>query len=268
MVRRHVLTPRAALVALGVPAAFAGMWALLALPSAAQASTSTDTTTATILAAPAAVTTTRDFSVHRAAVLDARRIVDRAFVVDTEDPVAFITIDDGVVKDEHALALVRESQVPITAFVSTWTVKDRADYFTAITEWGSIQNHTATHANLTEDTTDLRHELCYSQKFFKRTFGERPWILRPPYGAGAEESDVLRTAMTCGMSDVVLWDALVQDGAVSSSRPIEAGSVLLLHFTDELHNDLRAALDAIEAAGLQPANLADYLPRPSTKQGE
>ncbi len=255
-------SPRGALVAFGVPAAFVATAVAQGLPLAPAQATSAQATSALSTTTTAVA---RDFSVHRAAVLDARRIVHRAFTVNTDDPVAFLTIDDGVVKDHKALAYVRAHQVPITAFVSTWTVKDRADYFTQITQWGSIQNHSATHASFARRTTDLDHEICYSQRFLDRTFGVRPWMIRPPYGAGAENATVLRTAMKCGVREVVLWDAYVHEGTLSSTRPLAPGTVVLLHFSKNLVRDLRVAMAALDEAGLSPANLADYLPRPAAR---
>ena len=72
------------------------------------------------------------------------------------------------------------------------------------------------------------------------------------------------TAIRCGISRFVMWDAVVEHGRVIRSgaglRP--GASVVLLHFTPDLEKDLRAAVRAIRRAGLRPADLADYLPAP------
>lgn len=182
--------------------------------------------------------------------------------VRTDDRVAFITIDDGVHKDPAALAYVQERSLPVTAFVSTWTIKDRADYFTQLAQWGSIQNHSATHASLAAADTDLAHEICYSQKALRKAFGSASWMLRPPYGAGAERFGTVITSQRCRIGEIVMWDATVQDGKVRyANGKLRPGSILLLHFVPDLERDLKAAVRAIRAAGLEPANLADYLPR-------
>lgn len=183
-----------------------------------------------------------------------------SYSVPTDDPVAFLTIDDGVHRPEDALAYVQAEQLPVTAFLTTWTVGGHADYFSAITQWGSVQNHTTDHASLAEPDTSLNREICRAQRTLRRGFGSRPWMLRPPYGAGADRPDVARTAAGCGISQIVMWDASVNRGRVAMARgELRPGSILLLHFRPELAKDLQAAVAAIRAAGLEPANLGDYL---------
>jgi peptidoglycan/xylan/chitin deacetylase (PgdA/CDA1 family) len=123
-----------------------------------------------------------------------------SFRMPTTDRVAFITIDDGVTKDARGLRYVEATRLPVTAFVSAWTVKDRARYFQRITRWGSVQNHSATHATLARSSTDLDHEICYTQRKLARDFGTRPWMLRPPYGAGSSRQEVQVTAASASSS--------------------------------------------------------------------
>ncbi len=179
------------------------------------------------------------------------------------DRVVFITIDDGVKKDKAGLRYVERTKLPVTSFISAWAVKDSARYFTRISRWGSIQNHSATHASMARSSTDLEHEICYTQRALARDFGEKPWLMRPPYGAGSKRMEVQVTAARCGISDIVMWDAVVDSGQVSSANDrLRPGSIILLHFTPSLEKDLKAAVRAARKAGLTPASLADYLPRP------
>ncbi len=187
-----------------------------------------------------------------------------SYSVKTKDPVAFITIDDGVHRPDDALAYVRSQQLPVTAFLTTWTVGSNAAYFTDITEWGSVQNHTVSHASFDKSDTSLSIEICKAQRILRKDFGSRPWMLRPPYGAGADRTDVKRTAQGCGINQIVMWDASVNRGKVAKARgELLPGSIVLLHFRPELKSDLEAAVRAIREAGLRPANLADYLTRPA-----
>ncbi len=249
-----VLRARALAVAAGVPALFVLMAAGLTFGSETPSATAAET-----VAAPRVVTS----GVARQAA--GYRPMDRIYTVATTDPVAFITIDDGIVKDRKGLAYAEANELPITAFLSTWTIKDEADYFTRLTRWGSIQNHSATHASLAKADTDLDHELCYSQRAFAKAFGAQPWLVRPPYGAGGDRLRTQITAQACGLEQIVMWDAVVERGKVSvSGGSLKPGSVVLLHFGDSLAKDLKAAVKAIRAAGLSPANLADYLPDRST----
>lgn len=257
-----VVRARALAVAAGVPAAFALLAALLtASPAATAAAEPAGTRSGGSSGTPSG-----GFSVTHPYVGRSVPAVPRHFTIRTDDPVAFITIDDGVHTPRAALRFVQEHQVPITAFVSAWTVKDRTriDYFAAITQWGSVQNHSATHASLARSRTDLDHEICYPQRAFARDFGRRPWLLRPPYGEGSERLMTQVTARRCGISDIVLWDAVVEDGVVVPvGNGLKPGSVLLLHFGPDLAADLRAAVRAVHSAGLTPASIADYLPEPS-----
>jgi peptidoglycan/xylan/chitin deacetylase (PgdA/CDA1 family) len=187
-----------------------------------------------------------------------------SFNVASTDRVGFITIDDGVTKDMRGLRYVEDNRVPVTAFVSAWTVKDRARYFQRITRWGSVQNHSATHASMARSSTDLDHEICYTQRALARSFGAKPWMLRPPYGAGYSRQETQLTAARCGISDIVMWDAVVEDGRLTEvGNGLRPGAIVLLHFTPRLEKDLRAAVRALRKAGLAPADLADYLPPPS-----
>ena len=157
--------------------------------------------------------------------------------------------------------LVERGRIPITAFLTTWTIKDQAEYFRRITRWGSIQNHTATHASLARSSTDLDHEICGAQRVLKRTFGTKPWLMRPPYGQGFARMETQVTARRCGVQRMVMWDAVIDRGRLSiTNGRLRAGDVVLLHFTPHLAHDLQVALRAAHRAGLAPASLADYLP--------
>ena len=257
-----VFRARALAVAAGVPAAFALLAAALTVGSSAPAATAAEPAVDTVASADAAAGAGAGFAVTHPSIRAAYPPMSLTYRVRTDDPVAFITIDDGVHKDVDGLRFVEQRRLPVTAFVSAWTVKDRARYFERITRWGSIQNHTATHASLERSRTDLDHEICYSQRALARDFGERPWMIRPPYGAGSTRLDMQITAGRCGLSEVVLWDAVVADGRLSvAGGTLRPGSVVLLHFTPDLAKDLRVAVRAIRDAGLVPADLAEYRPR-------
>ena len=255
------LRARALAVATGVPAAFVLLATALGFGTSSAPATAAEPAMAVV-----------PFSVVRDLVRPTGPGVPVSFRVRVAgttkalDPnVVFITIDDGVTKDMRGLRYVERWQLPVTAFLSTWTVKDRAAYFTRLTRWGSVQNHSATHASMARSTTDLDHEICYAQRALTKDFGQRPWIMRPPYGAGPSRMEVQVTARRCGIEQVVLWDAVVENGRLTEvGNGLRPGSVILLHFTPNLEKDLKAAVRAARAAGLRPADLASYLPRSSS----
>lgn len=186
--------------------------------------------------------------------------------VDTKDPVVFITIDDGIITSGSALTYVEQRRIPITSFLTSAQVtKAKARYFKRISRWGSVQNHTTTHASLdTGDAGLIRRQVCPVQGDFNRTFGERPWMLRPPYGAGPSGWTLHSVVKGCGIADIVMWDTVVDQGRLSSryGDGLQPGSVILLHYTSNLETDLKVAVRAARARGLRPANLADYLTTP------
>lgn len=258
-----VFRARALVVATGVPLAFAVLATVLAVGSAGASATGRPVASASPSPAPTddAFPDAPGWSVRRDLVRSSVPAMPVPSRVRTTDPVVFITVDDGVTKSPAALRLVESRRVPVTAFLTTWTIKDSARYFTRLTRWGSVQNHSATHARLADSSTDLDHEICYSQRVLARDFGVRPWLMRPPYGVGAGRMEVQATAQRCGIQQLVLWDAVVDGGRLS--RPggaLRAGDIVLLHFTPRLARDLRVALQAAQRAGLTPASLADYLP--------
>jgi peptidoglycan-N-acetylglucosamine deacetylase len=267
-----VLRARAVAVAAGVPVVFAVLAALLTVASPGPVASAAEAAAgAAGRAAPAVVasTPTAPWYVTRSLVRSTQPPMAVDFRLGRSEPVAFITIDDGVTKDRRGLRYVESTRLPVTAFLTAWTVKNRATYFERITRWGSIQNHSATHASLARSTTDLDHEICYAQRALTADFGVQPWLLRPPYGAGYDRQVVQVTARRCGIREIVMWDAVVQDGRlVEAGDGLEPGSVILLHFTPDLAKDLKAAVRAVRKAGLRPASLADYLPAAAVAGGE
>ncbi len=193
---------------------------------------------------------------------DKPKIPKSVFRIETNDKVAFITIDDGIYKPENALAYVKARQLPITAFLSSWTIKESQKYFDEFTQWGSVQNHSATHASFAKKSTDLNHEICYVQKRFAKKYDWYPWMLRPPYGAAQDSQAIRNMGEKCGIQQIVMWDASVGYNSISfANSKLRPGSIILMHFTPSLKKSLKLAVKAIRAAGLEPANLDDYLPR-------
>ena len=186
--------------------------------------------------------------------------------VGTKDPVVFITIDDGIVASQAGLDYVEKHRIPITSFLTSAQVTDsKVRYFERISRWGSVQNHTTTHASLaTTDAGLIKSQVCPVQVDFRRTFGTKPWMLRPPYGAGPDGHTLHQVVRHCHITDIVMWDTVVEQGRISYryGDGLKPGSVILLHYSSNLAIDLKVAVSAARARGLHPANLADYLTAP------
>jgi peptidoglycan/xylan/chitin deacetylase (PgdA/CDA1 family) len=186
--------------------------------------------------------------------------------VDTRDPVVFITIDDGIVTPQAGLDYVEKHRIPITSFLTSSQVTDsKVRYFERISRWGSVQNHTTTHASLaTSDAGLIKSQVCPVQVDFRRTFGTKPWMLRPPYGAGPDGRALHDVVRRCHITDIVMWDTVVEQGRITYryGDGLKPGSVILLHYSANLAADLKVAVSTARARGLRPANLADYLAAP------
>jgi peptidoglycan/xylan/chitin deacetylase (PgdA/CDA1 family) len=184
--------------------------------------------------------------------------------IKTNDKVAFLTIDDGWQKSSAVRDRIEAQQIPITSFVTTQAIGNRAPYFERISRWGSIQNHSVSHKRFGASTTNVRQEICGAQRRIARTFGTQPWMLRPPYGDAAHSPRVRSIARSCGITHIVMWDALVWNGRPSfRNKGLQPGSIILLHFNQYLEKDLAVALRLMKKAGLEPANLGDYLQVPT-----
>jgi len=182
--------------------------------------------------------------------------------VETDDPVFFITIDDGLVDSPAVREVIDRYQIPVTAFLTEYAVRDKTDYFEAATAYGgSVQNHTMVHGALNDPKTDVEWEICETQDRFEEQFGYRPWMLRPPYGAGPDDPDVLKYAEQCGINRIVLWNVVVTDDNEVEywEPPIKAGDIVLLHWVDGLDVGLEKILELGRAQGLTPAPLEDYI---------
>ena len=182
--------------------------------------------------------------------------------VETDDPVFFITIDDGLVDSPEVREVIERYQIPVTAFLTEYAVRDKTEYFEAVTAYGgSVQNHTMVHGALNDPKTDVKWEICETQDRFEGQFGYRPWMLRPPYGAGPDDPEVLKYAEQCGINRIVLWNVVVTDDNEVEywEPPIRAGDIVLLHWVEGMEQGLEKILELGEAQGLRPAPLEDYI---------
>lgn len=184
--------------------------------------------------------------------------------VDTDDPVVFLTVDDGIVRSREARDWVRRTKTPVTSFITLSVADGHLRYFAKVSAYGSVQNHTVSHPAFDAYTGDLRRQICPVQDRLGQALGTRPWMLRPPYGAGARLSRVHSAAASCGIRHIVMWDAVIDRGRLTTwnGQQLSRGSIILLHFGPNLKAELRQAVKAARAQGLRVAALEDYLRPP------
>ena len=182
--------------------------------------------------------------------------------IQTDQPVAFITIDDGQVKRPEALDLIKQAGVPVTLFLMIDAIKSDTQYFKRLQDAGAvIEAHTVTHQSLRGKSYNVqRKEICDSADKLGNWYGRRPVLFRPPYGE--KDETTLKAAHDCGMHAAFFWKETVDKGIVryQQGNTIQRGDIILMHFRDRFVDDFIAALQAIKAAGLTPALLEDYIP--------
>jgi len=181
--------------------------------------------------------------------------------VQTDQPVAFITIDDGWIKLPEAAALLRAAKVPVTLFLSINAIQDNPDYFRALQASGAaIEAHSLTHVGLKGKPYALqKREACGSADQLATWYGRRPTLFRPPFGD--IDATTLRAVRDCGMKAAFFWRETIDKGVVryQQGATIQRGDIILMHFRPAFAEDFLAALAAIHAAGLTPAALGSYL---------
>ncbi|MEC4576430.1 polysaccharide deacetylase family protein [Streptomyces virginiae] len=182
--------------------------------------------------------------------------------VPTSEKVVFITVDDGWTHDPEAARILLERRVPVSLFLLPGAASYDAAYFTRLTQEGraSVENHTVGHPDLTTlDAAGKDAEVCGAGERLRAVFGRTPKLLRPPYGAVNDE--VRLAAKACGVKVLITWthDFTTWGDTPPPTPRLQAGDIVLLHFTPTLAADLRRALDAARAAGLKPAALMPHL---------
>jgi peptidoglycan/xylan/chitin deacetylase (PgdA/CDA1 family) len=183
--------------------------------------------------------------------------------IPTDQPVAFITIDDGFIKSPEAPKLLAAARVPVTLFLTTDTIRDDEAYFARLQQRGAvIEAHTITHTELRGRSYAFqRHEICGSADRLGHRYGRRPVLFRPPFGT--KDATTLRAAHDCGIDAAFMWKETVHKGKVryQEGHAIKRGDIILMHFRPAFVKDFLAALRAIHRAGLTPALLEDYIPQ-------
>jgi peptidoglycan/xylan/chitin deacetylase (PgdA/CDA1 family) len=177
-------------------------------------------------------------------------------------PVAFLTIDDGYLKNPEAPKLLAAAHIPVTLFLTTDAIHDDVPFFDRLRDYGAtIESHTISHPELAgRSTTFQKRQICGGTDRLEQWYGRRPVLFRPPFGD--KDRTTLRVAKECGLKAAFMWKETVDKGKVryQEGRTVQPGDIILMHFRPAFVKDFLAALRAIAAAGLTPARLEDYVP--------
>ena len=181
--------------------------------------------------------------------------------VPTTEPVVFITIDDGWVRDRAVVDLVQARHVPVSAFLISGAATEDPAYFAELTQpQGGIEDHSRTHPRMSAlSLPRQREQICGAADTEQRLFGKRPMLFRPPYGA--MNTSTRAAAEACGMRAVVLWSAAMDRGSLSfrDKKGLRAGDIVLLHFRRTLRADLERLLGIIASRHLSIGLLESYI---------
>jgi peptidoglycan/xylan/chitin deacetylase (PgdA/CDA1 family) len=182
--------------------------------------------------------------------------------VPVTQPVAFLTIDDGFLKNPEAPKLFAAAGIPVTLFLTTDAIQDDVPYFDRLRTYGAvIEAHTISHPEMRGRSYGFqRHQICDGTDRLAQWYGRRPVLFRPPFGD--KDHTTLRVAKECGLRAGFMWKETVDKGKVryQEGKTVQRGDIILMHFRPAFVKDFLAALRAIRRAGLTPALLEDYVP--------
>ena len=178
-------------------------------------------------------------------------------------PVAFLTIDDGYLKNPEAPKLLAAAGIPVTLFLTTDAIQDNVPFFDNLRTYGAvIEAHTISHPELSGRSYGFqKHQICDGTDRLAQWYGRRPVLFRPPFGD--KDHTTLRVAKECGLRAAFMWKETVDKGIVrfqDGNTTVLPGDIILMHFRPAFVKDFLAALRAIHDAGLTPALLEDYVP--------
>lgn len=182
--------------------------------------------------------------------------------VDTTDRVVFLTIDDGIVKDQRAMDFIIQNRWPVTLFLVSGELKENPQFFAQILQFGgTINSHTLTHPALKGTPVDLQQrEICGMVDVIRDQVGSVGHFVRPPYGS--HDENTRRAAAACGLNAVVLWNSSLWEGHIDiMHRPsLEPGDIFLTHFRKDLYDNLVTLKFFLDVEGFTLGRLQDYLP--------
>jgi peptidoglycan/xylan/chitin deacetylase (PgdA/CDA1 family) len=187
----------------------------------------------------------------------------------------YITVDDGWTPSAQVLAIMRQTHLPVTAFLIAQAAEQNLPYWRAfVTAGGTIGDHTVSHPDLTKLTlAQAATQWGRARQLLGRWFGHLPQLGRPPYGAF--DPTVKAAAYRGGLTALVGWSATATSAGVQTwnGKPLEAGEIVLLHWIPGLGHQMVTLLKAIHAAHLTPTPLtpADFTgvaPQTRTRSGD
>ncbi|MCX6510868.1 MAG: polysaccharide deacetylase family protein [Actinobacteria bacterium] len=214
---------------------------------------------------PTTTTTTAAWPKGPVLTIPAAGAVPVISTIATADPVVFLTIDDGNVRDPRVPELLAQFKVPATLFLNQGPFLTDPDYFFRVSaSGGTINSHTKSHTQLTRlSAASQRNEICGMRDIIGQHMFVPGHLFRAPYGVsnGATQT----AAGSCGINAVLYWHAALNDGRIQyqQGNQLQPGDIILTHFRSDLYDNIRALLWQCALQGLTIAPIEDYLPLPA-----
>lgn len=187
--------------------------------------------------------------------------------VTTDDPVVFLTYDDGAERDPRFIDLVRERGLPVSMFLTDSVIGPGYGHFARLRAVGAnLQNHTLDHPALPGlPLAAQRAQICGQQRKLAARFGVRARLFRPPYGR--HDTATLRAAAECGIAAVVLWRVTLEpDGHLTYThgpRHLRPGDIVSVPSGEapplSLAERTTRLLTELEERDLRVGRLEEYL---------
>ena len=222
------------------------------------------TTVAPTTTLPPTTTTTKAWPKGPVLTIPAAGAVPVISTIATTDPVVFLTIDDGMVRDPRIPELLAQFKVPATLFLNQGPYLADPEYFMrVIASGGSINSHTKSHTQLTKlNANSQRNEICGMRDIIAQHVFVAGHLFRAPFGVSNAATQT--AAGSCGINAVLFWHAALNDGRIQyqQGNQLKPGDIILSHFRDDLYDNIRALLWQCALQGLTIAPIEDYLPLP------
>jgi peptidoglycan/xylan/chitin deacetylase (PgdA/CDA1 family) len=169
----------------------------------------------------------------------------------------YITVDDGWTPSPQVLAIMRRTQLPVTAFLIERAARRDLPYWRAFASaGGTVGDHTVSHPNLTTLTLgQATAQWGQARRALGQLLGQVPFLGRPPYGAF--DPAVQAAAYRGGLKKLVGWSVVVDSKGIHTwdGKRLEPGEIVLLHWVPGQGGQLTRLLKVIHARHLNPEPL-------------
>ena len=169
----------------------------------------------------------------------------------------YITVDDGWTPSSQVLVTMQRTHLPVTAFLISQAAQRNLVYWRAFAEaGGTIADHTVSHPDLTKlSLSQATSQWAQARLALGRSFGKRPGLGRPPYGAFSPA--VAAAAYRAGLKALVGWSATATSAGIHTwnGKRLAPGEIVLLHWVPGLGKEMTKLLAVIHARHLHPMPL-------------